>query len=178
MVKLKRTVALVGMMGAGKSTVGRRLAERLAVAFHDSDSEIEAAAGCTIPDIFDRYGETEFRVGERKVIARLLNEPPHVMATGGGALLDSETRARLASNSFSIWLKAPVELLMARVSRRDSRPLLQHGDPRQTIERLLNEREPLYSLADLVVEVGDMAHSLTVERILDGLVKRGIVLAP
>lgn len=171
---LKRTVALVGMMGAGKSTIGRRLAGCIGVAFHDSDAEIETAAGCSIPEIFERFGESEFRTGERKVIARLLREPPHVMATGGGALLDPATRARLAADTFSIWLKAPVELLVARVERRHSRPLLRHGDPRETIQRLLEEREPVYALADIAFEVEDAPHAVMVQRILAALSERGL----
>ena len=172
---LKRTVALVGMMGAGKSSVGRRLAARLDVPFHDSDVEIEAAAGCAVAEIFERFGETAFRAGERKVIARLLREPPHVMATGGGALLDTETQAEIAKGAFSIWLKAPVELLVARVARRQSRPLLRQGDPRETIRRLLKEREPVYALADLTLEVEDSPHAAMVERILAALSERSLM---
>src|ERR1700692_70880 len=129
-MKLNRTVAVVGMMGAGKSSVGRRLASRLNVAFHDADTEIESAAGCTISQIFERYGEPAFRDGERKVIARLLSEPPHVLATGGGAFMDSETRARIKESAVSIWLKAHVELLLERVTRKDTRPLLRNTDNR------------------------------------------------
>ena len=174
---LKRTVALVGMMGAGKSSVGRRLAARLEVPFHDSDTEIEAAAGCAIAEIFERFGETAFRAGERKVIARLLREPPHVMATGGGALLDTETQSQIAKGAFSIWLKAPVELLVARVARRQSRPLLRQGDPHETIHRLLKEREPVYALADLTLEAEDSPHAAMVERILAALSERSLVTA-
>src|SRR5438876_769475 len=136
-MKLNRTVALVGMMGAGKSSVGRRLAARLAVGFRDADSEIESAAGCTISEIFERYGEPAFRDGERKVIARLLGETPHVLATGGGAFVDPATHEKLKRHAVTIWLKAPVELLLARTQRRDTRPLLRTGDPRATLERLL-----------------------------------------
>lgn len=172
---LKRTVALVGMMGAGKSSVGRRLASRLHVPFRDADAEIEAAAGCAISEIFVRFGETAFRDGERRVIRRLLREPPHVLATGGGALLDPATRAQIALDAVSIWLKAPVGLLVSRVARRDTRPLLRQGDTRETIERLLAEREPLYAQADLVVDAEEGPHEVAVERICAALRERGIV---
>ena len=173
MATLIRTVALVGMMGAGKSALGRRLAQRLEVAFKDADSEIEAAAGCSISDIFERYGEPAFRDGERRVIARLLEEAPHVLATGGGAFIDSDTRARIKEKAMSVWLKAPIDLLLARTKRRDTRPLLKNGDPRQTIERLLVEREPVYALADLTIDSGDGPHQIAVERILEALRERG-----
>ncbi|HEX4302296.1 MAG TPA: shikimate kinase [Rhizomicrobium sp.] len=163
---MKRTVALVGMMGAGKSSVGRRLATRLGVGFKDADSEIEAAAGCTISEIFERYGEPAFRSGERKVIARLLTEAPHVMATGGGAFMDAVTRATLKTNAVTIWLKAPVEVLLARTQRRDSRPLLRNGDPRETLERLLTERTPIYQEADFTIDSEDGPHGASVERIV------------
>jgi shikimate kinase len=163
---LNRTVALVGMMGAGKSSVGRRLALRLDVAFRDADAEIESAAGCTISQIFERYGEPAFRDGERKVIARLLNEPPHVLATGGGAFIDPATRAELKEHAITIWLKAPVDLLLARTQRRDTRPLLRNGDPRATLERLLDERAPIYALADFTVDSREGPHTTVVERIV------------
>jgi shikimate kinase len=171
---LNRTVALVGMMGAGKSSVGRRLAARLNVQFRDADSEIETAAGCTISEIFERYGEAAFRDGERRVIARLLTEPPHILATGGGAFIDPETRARLKESALSIWIKAPVELLLSRVHRRDNRPLLKTGDPRATLEKLLEQRTPIYSEADVTLESEDGPHHLAVERIIEELKDRGI----
>jgi shikimate kinase len=174
MTMLNRTVALVGMMGAGKSSVGRRLAQRLQVPFRDADTEIELAAGCSISEIFDRYGEPAFRDGERRVIARLLSEAPHVLATGGGAFIDPDTRARLKSVAVSIWIKAPVELLAARVHRKDTRPLLRDGDPRETLERLLKEREPIYAEADFAVESEDGPHHLSVDRIVSVLKERGI----
>ena len=172
---LTRTVALVGMMGAGKSSVGRRLAARLGVPFRDADTEIEAAAGCAVPDIFERFGESEFRAGERRVIARLLKDPPHVLATGGGALLDAETRAQIAEHAFSIWLRAPVELLLSRVGRRDTRPLLKHGDPRATLERLLREREPFYAQANLVIDGEDGPHQRAVEAIIKALESENVL---
>jgi shikimate kinase len=173
MVRLNRTVTLVGMMGAGKSSVGRRLAARLAVPFRDADSEIESAAGCTISEIFERYGEASFRDGERRVIARLLTEAPHVLATGGGAFMDAQTRAAVKELSVSIWIKAPLEVLLQRVKRRDNRPLLKTGDPRETLERLLKEREPQYAEADLTIESEEGPHSLAVDRIIGVLKDRG-----
>ena len=143
MAELRRTIALVGMMGAGKSSIGRRLATRLKVPFRDADSEIERAAGCTIPEIFARYGEGAFRDGERKVIERLLAEPPHVLAAGGGAFIDPRTRARMKDCAVSVWIKAPVDVLLARVKRKEDRPLLKPGNPREVLERLLTEREPI-----------------------------------
>jgi shikimate kinase len=163
------------MMGAGKSSVGRRLAAKLGVSFCDADSEIEMAAGCSIADIFDRYGEAAFREGERKVIARLLREPPHVLATGGGAFIDEATRVDIASRATSIWLRAPVGLLMARVGRRETRPLLRTGDPREIMERLLKEREPIYATADLAVDSEDGPHQTAVDRILAVLEARDLL---
>jgi shikimate kinase len=174
MEQLKRTVVLVGMMGAGKSSVGRRLATKLNVAFRDADSEIEAAAGCSISDIFDRFGEAGFRAGERKVIFRLLDEAPHVLATGGGAFVDSEIRARIKANAVSVWIKAPVDVLLSRVSRRDTRPLLRSGDPREILERLLAERTPIYAEADLAVDSEDGPHHASVDRIVAALQSRGM----
>jgi len=173
MATLNRTVALVGMMGAGKSALGRRLAQRLDVPFKDADAEIEVAAGCSISEIFSRYGEASFRDGERRVIARLLDEPPHVLATGGGAFIDSETRARIKDKATSVWLNAPLELLLARTQRRDTRPLLKNGNPREILERLLVEREPLYAQADLTINSGDGPHQAAVEKILVALRERG-----
>ena len=169
---LRRTVALVGMMGAGKSSVGRRLASRLNVDFKDADSEIEAAAGCPISEIFDRYGEKAFRDGERRVIDRLLKEPPHVLATGGGAFADPETRARLKEKAVTVWIRAPAAVLLERVKRRDNRPLLRQGDPRVTLERLLRDREPIYAEADITVESDDGPHSRAVDQIVSALKQR------
>src|SRR5689334_3312040 len=166
MRRLDKTLVLVGMMGAGKTSVGRRLASTLGVPFRDADAEIELAAGCTINEIFELYGEPAFRAGERKVIARLLAEPPHVLATGGGAFIDQGTRAELKERAVTIWLKAPVELLLARTQRRDTRPLLRDGDPRATLERLLDERAPIYALADFTVDSREGPHTTVVERIV------------
>jgi len=173
MMRLNRIVTLVGMMGAGKSSVGRRLAARLEVPFRDADTEIETAAGCTISEIFERYGEAAFRDGERRVIARLLTEAPHVLATGGGAFADPQTRADIKASTVSVWIKAPIDILLQRVKRRDTRPLLRTGDPRETLERLLKEREPQYAEADLTVESEDGPHSLAVDRIVAALEERG-----
>jgi shikimate kinase len=173
MMTLGRTVALVGMMGAGKSSVGRRLATRLGVSFKDADSEIEMAAGCSVSEIFERYGEMAFREGERKVIARLLDEPPLVLATGGGAFIDPRTRERLKERAMTVWIKAPVDVLMDRVSRRGNRPLLRTADPRDTLERLLKERAPVYAEADVMVESDDGPHSVAVDLILEALKERG-----
>ncbi len=170
--KPDRTITLVGLMGAGKSTVGRRLATRLELPFVDADSEIEAAAGCTIPEIFERHGEAEFRAGERRVIARLLRGRPKVLATGGGAFMDPDTRQRIKSRAVSVWLRADIELLMARVARRDNRPLLKQGDPRQIMERLMAERYPVYAEADITVESNEGPHDAIVERIIDALRER------
>jgi shikimate kinase len=169
MRKLEKTLVLVGMMGAGKTSVGRRLAAVLGVPFRDADSEIELAAACTVNEIFERYGEPEFRAGERKVIQRLLLEPPHVLATGGGAFMDPETRARIKESAVSIWLKAHIELLLERVMRKDTRPLLLNTDRRAALERLLNEREPVYSQADITVESDGGPHEIVVKRILAAL---------
>ncbi len=176
-MNLTRTVALVGMMGAGKSAIGRRLAARLGVPFKDADSEIESAAGCSIAQIFARYGEPAFRDGERKVIGRLLNEPPHVLATGGGAFMDPTTRQRLKSDAVTIWLRAPLDVLLARTGRRDTRPLLQDVDPRETLARLLKEREPTYAQADYTLDSGEGPHAALVEHVVTLLGEAGALAA-
>lgn len=169
MRKLEKTLVLVGMMGAGKTSVGRRLASALGVPFRDADVEIEAAAGCTINEIFERFGEPAFRSGERKVIARLLSDPPHVLAAGGGAFIDAETREKIKERAVSIWLRAPIELLIQRVLRKDTRPLLRNTDSRATLERLLRDREPIYAEADIVVESDEGPHDVVVKRIVAAL---------
>lgn len=172
---LKRTVALVGMMGAGKSSLGRRLAARLDVEFRDADTEIEQAAGCSINEIFARFGEPAFRDGERKVIARLLTLPPHVLATGGGAFADPETHARIKSEAVSVWINVPLNVLVERVGRRDTRPMLKDGDPAEIMTRLMKEREPLYARADLTVNSEDGPHQAAVERIVAMLRERNFL---
>jgi shikimate kinase len=175
MYQLKRTVALVGMMGAGKSSVGRRLAAKLGVPFRDADSEIEAAAGCTVAEIFERFGEQDFRDGERRVIARLLGQPPHILATGGGAFIDPRTRADIKAQAVSIWLRASVELLVNRVQRRETRPLLKQGDPKEILTRLLTQREPIYAEADIQLDSEEGPHATVVERIIAVLGEHGLL---
>lgn len=167
--ELDRPIVMVGMMGAGKSAIGRRLAQRLGMPFIDADVEIERAAGCTIGEIFEKHGEAVFRDGERRVIARLLVGPVGVLATGGGAFMDPETRARIRAGAISVWLKADLDTLVARVSRRNHRPLLQNGDPREILAQLMAERYPVYAEADITVETGDAPTAATVERVIDGL---------
>lgn len=148
-------IVLVGLMGAGKTSIGRRLAARLNMSFVDADTEIEAAAGCTIEEIFDRHGEAAFRDGERRVIARLLEGPPQVIATGGGAFMDASTRQLVRDRAISLWLRADLDTLVARTSRRSNRPLLNRGNPRATLDRLMIERHPVYAEADITVDSRD-----------------------
>lgn len=166
---LPRTIALVGLMGAGKTSVGRRLAQRLHVPFVDADTEIEIAAGATIEEIFERHGEAAFREGERRVIARLLEAAPQVLATGGGAYMDAATRALMRERAITIWLRAEIDLLLARVMRRNNRPLLKVGDPRAVLERLIAERYPVYAEADLMVETLEGPLEATLDCIMAGL---------
>jgi shikimate kinase len=161
-----RSIVLVGMMGAGKSSIGRRLAFRLAVGFVDADTEIEKAAGMTIPEIFANHGEPYFRAGEARVIARLLDSGPQVLATGGGAFMNPETRELVREKGVSIWLKATVDVLVRRIKRRGDRPLLQNGDPAETLRRLIDERYPVYAQADLTIESREVAHEAIVEEIV------------
>src|SRR5882724_2991642 len=165
----KRSVVLVGMMGAGKSTIGRRLAARLRLPFLDADIEIEAAAGMSIPDIFETHGEPHFRDGEARVIARLLDNGPAVLATGGGAFMREETRSRIGAKAVSIWLKADADIILRRVKRRADRPLLQTADPAATIGRLLEEREPVYRNADLTIWSRDVPHEKIVDECIETL---------
>ncbi len=174
----RRSVVLVGMMGAGKSTIGRRLAARLRLPFLDADIEIEAAAGMSIPDIFEIHGESHFRDGEARVIARLLDSGPAVIATGGGAFMREETRNRIRDKAVSIWLKADVEIIMKRVKRRADRPLLQTEDPTATVSRLLEAREPFYRTADLTIGSRDVPHDRIVDECIDALRARMCVGSP
>jgi shikimate kinase len=167
-----RTIVMVGMMGAGKSAIGRRLAQRLGLPFVDADTEIERAAGCSIEEIFAKHGEADFRDGERRVIARLLEGPVCVLATGGGAFMDAGTRDRIRERATSVWLKADLETLVDRVARRGNRPLLKNGDPRQILERLIALRYPVYAEADITVETGDVPPAMTVERVVEALAAR------
>jgi shikimate kinase len=166
----RRSIVLVGMMGVGKSSVGRRLAGRLAIAFIDADSEIEKAAGMSIADIFAHHGEADFRGGEARVIARLLEGGPQVLATGGGAFMNPNTRNAIRAKGVSIWLKAELEVLLRRMSkRRNERPLLQTADPAETLRALLIEREPVYAQADLTVHSRDVSHDAIVADIMTAL---------
>ena len=166
-----RSVVLVGLMGAGKTSIGRRLAARLGLPFRDADSEIELAAGCSIPELFERYGEPAFRDGERRVIRRLLAEDPMVLAYGGGAFMDAETRAATREQAISVWLRCPVPTLVRRVASRDNRPLLATGDREATLYRLMEQRYPLYAEADLIVDCGDESPDHTTAQVLDALVQ-------
>ena len=170
-----RSIVLVGMMGSGKSSIGRRLAARLAIPFADADSEIETAAhGMTIPEIFERHGEPYFRAGEARVIARLLDNGPQVLATGGGAFMSRDTRAAIRAKAVSIWLKAELDVLMKRIKRRSDRPLLKNGDPATTLTALIAERYPVYAEADLMVLSRDVPHDAIVEEIVAALRPRVI----
>jgi shikimate kinase len=164
-----RSLVLVGMMGCGKSSVGKRIAQRLGLPFVDADNEIETAAAMSIADIFASRGEAEFREGEKRVIARLLAGPAVVLATGGGAFMNAETRGRIGQRAVSVWLKAEMDVLMRRVRKRATRPLLQTPDPEGTMRRLLAEREPVYALADLTVVSQDEPHEAMVDLVLQAL---------
>lgn len=164
-----RTIALVGLMGVGKSTVGRRLAHRLNLPFHDADIEIETAAARSVSEIFAQMGEAAFREGEARVIRRLLEGPVHVLATGGGAMLNAETRAHLKRRAVTIWLRADLPIIAERVGRRDTRPLLRGRDPLTVLTALAEARNATYAEADLVVDVGHGSHAQAVEAVLRAL---------
>jgi len=168
---VSKTIVLVGLMGAGKSSIGRRLAQILGLPFIDADSEIEAAAGASIEEIFARDGEAAFRAGERRVLARLLDNPTQVLATGGGAFMDGETRGLIRARAISIWLRADLDLLLARVGRRNNRPLLKNGDPRVILARLMDERYPIYAEADIVVDSVDGPPDATLGHVMAALEK-------
>lgn len=165
----RRTIALVGLMGVGKSSVGRRLANALDLPFRDTDAEVEAAAGRSISDIFAELGEAAFREGERRVIARLLEQPPMVLATGGGAFMNPDTRALIKSKAVSVWLKADLDVLARRVGRKDTRPLLAGKDPLDVLKAQAEVRYPAYAEADVTVETGDTAHHITVDQVIRAL---------
>jgi shikimate kinase/3-dehydroquinate synthase len=164
-----RSIVLVGLMGAGKTSIGRRLAARLGRPFRDADAEIELAAGCTIPELFSRYGESDFRAGERRVIRRLLSGDPLVLAFGGGAFMDPQTRAVTREEAVSVWLRCPLSALLRRVAGRDNRPLLSDGDPAETLERLMQLRYPIYAEADLIVDCLDESPEATTGRVLNAV---------
>jgi shikimate kinase len=164
-----RSIVLVGMMGSGKSSIGKRLAQRLGLPFIDADAEIETAAAMSIPEIFAKRGEAEFRAGEKRVIERLLSHGPQVLATGGGAFMNAGTRERIAAQGISIWLRAEPDVLMRRVRKRANRPLLQTANPDQTLRDMLAVRAPVYALADITVDSRDEPHEIGVEAILAAL---------
>ena len=164
-----KSIVLVGLMGAGKSSVGKRLATALGLPFRDADAEIEAASNLTVSEFFERHGEAAFRDGERKVIARLLNGPRHILATGGGAYMDDETRALIKDKGLSVWLRADLETLVKRCMKRNTRPLLQTGDPKQILKDLMDARYPTYEQADLAVESGEGPHEVVVDKIIHAL---------
>jgi shikimate kinase len=164
-----KTIALVGLMGAGKSSIGRRLAQALGLPFVDADSEIESAAGASIEEIFARDGEAIFRNGERRVIARLLDGPAQILATGGGAFMDPSTRSLIRERAISLWLRADLDTLLVRVARRNNRPLLKNGDPRAVLTRLIDERYPVYAEADITVDTVDGPPEATLAKVIDAL---------
>ncbi len=168
-VQDQRPVVLIGMMGVGKSTIGRRLAMRLGLPFVDADDAIEDAAGMTSPDIFEKFGEAGFRDGERRVIARLLEDGRQVIATGGGAFMNDETRALILEKAVAIWLNTDIDILVERVARRDHRPLLKGKDPRKVLLELAEIRNPVYAQAPLHIRSGDGPHEQTVDRIIEAL---------
>lgn len=165
----QRSVVLVGLMGCGKSAIGRRLASKLGLPFVDADEEIEKAAGKSIEDIFTDHGEPYFRDGERKVLARLLRSGPQVLATGGGAFMNEETRAAIAESGVSVWLKAELPLLVRRVGKRGNRPLLKAGDPETVLQNLITTRYPVYAQADITIESRDVPHEVIVGEIVESL---------
>jgi shikimate kinase len=167
-----RSIVLVGMMGAGKSSIGRRLASELGLPFVDADGEIEAAAGMTISEIFETHGEPYFRSGEARVIARLLEGGPQVLASGGGAFINPQTRALIRARGISVWLKADLDVLMRRIRRRSDRPLLKTDDPERTLQRLIEERYPIYAEADVTVYSRDVSHESIVADIVAALTDR------
>jgi shikimate kinase len=164
-----RPIVLVGLMGAGKTSIGRRLAAKLGLSFVDADQEIEKAAGKSIPEIFADHGEPYFREGERRVIARLLDNGAQVLATGGGAFMNDETRARIAQASISVWLRADLPLLMKRVMKRDNRPLLKQDDPEAVMRNLMDTRYPVYGQANVTVESRDVQHAQMVNEVVRAL---------
>lgn len=169
---LTRPLVFIGLMGAGKSAVGRRVAARLGVPFIDADSEIEAAAGCSIQEIFDRHGEAVFRDGERRVIERLLTtEPVHVLAAGGGAFMDADTRELIRQKAISVWLRADLDVMFKRVSRRSHRPLLKTRDPKRTLAELMEVRYPIYARADIVVDSIDGPIEATVAAVIEAVAR-------
>ena len=169
-----RTIALIGLPGVGKSSIGRRLASALELPFRDADEEVERAAGRTISEIFAERGEAEFREGERRVIARLLDDPPHVLATGGGAFMNAETRRLIREKAVSVWLRADIEVLARRVARKNNRPLLKDRDPLEALSALAEVRHPIYAEADITIDSVESPHSAAVRAILEALEARAL----
>jgi len=167
-----RSIVLVGMMGAGKSSIGRRLASDLDLPFVDADAAIESAAGMSIPEIFEAHGEPYFRSGEARVIARLLESGPQVLASGGGAFINPQTRELIRTRGISVWLKADLDVLLRRIKRRSDRPLLRTDDPERTLQRLIEERYPIYAEADVTIHSRDVSHEAIVADIMAGLAER------
>jgi shikimate kinase len=167
-----RSLVLVGMMGAGKSAIGRKLAQRLYLPFVDADAEIERAAGMNISDIFAKHGEPYFRAGEARVIARLLEGGPQVLATGGGAFMHPQSREAIRAKGISVWLKAEYDVLMKRIKRRSDRPLLKTEDPGETLRRLMQERDPVYAEADVIVHSRDVPHEIIIAEIISAVAQR------
>jgi shikimate kinase len=163
------TIVLVGLMGCGKTSIGKRLAKKLEIPFHDSDHAVEESAGCPIKDIFDIYGEEAFRSGEQRVIARLLEQPTHILATGGGSFMNPPTRDLIKEKSISVWLNADLNTLAARVSRRNDRPLLEGNNQREVLEALIAERYPIYETADIHVPTMDEPTNCTVDRVIQAM---------
>lgn len=170
-LRLNRSIVIVGLMGAGKTSIGRRLAQRLGVPFIDSDIEIEKAANATIAEIFERDGEAAFRLGERRILARLLDGPVQILATGGGAFMDAATRQRIHERALSVWLRADLDTLVQRTARRQNRPLLNQGDPRAVLSRLIEQRSPIYAEADITVDSLPGLPEVTVQSFIEALAR-------
>jgi len=164
-----KSIVMIGLMGAGKTSVGKRLADAMGLPFVDSDDEIADAAGCPIPVIFEKHGEAAFRDLEERVIERLLHEPRCVIATGGGAYMRPETRARINADGITVWIRAELDILVERTGRRGGRPLLEQGNPREILQALMDERYPVYENADVIVDSGNDSHEVTVHQIIDAL---------
>ena len=173
-LKISHPIVLIGLMGAGKSSIGRRLASHLGIDFVDADDEIIKSAGCSISDIFSQYGEDAFRDVEKKVILRLMDEGPMILATGGGAFINEDIRAAVKEKGTSIWLRADLDVLVERTSRRDNRPLLQQGDPSEILQNLIDLRYPVYALADFTVDSGPHPHEVMVEKIVTALMEETV----
>lgn len=164
-----KSIIMIGLMGAGKTSVGKRLADAMDLPFVDSDDEIADAAGCSIPVIFEKHGEPAFRDLEERVIERLLHGPRQVIATGGGAYMRPQTRARIEAGGTTVWLRAELDILVERTGRRGGRPLLEQGNPREILQNLMDERYPVYANADIIIDTGNDSHEVTVHQIIDAL---------